>query len=224
MREAIVIDDRTVVTIDNSGCIGEKELDAVHISNEIAAYYAARVALLEQWCAGAEPTHILMSNFTGEQAWFDYEKGIKRLFDEIDKPLPMIKGSTESNFQSLQSGLGLMMIGKIQHETSIENCDWFVVGKPLVGQEVVDQPQFIAKLKEINLLIESGIAQLVWPVGSKGIKAEWQKIFPGRALHCKLDLGKTSGPATAIIVGIGEGKQEQFKRIITVPYEQILLK
>ncbi|RHW38539.1 hypothetical protein D1B33_06585 [Lysinibacillus yapensis] len=224
MRDAMKINETTVVTIDNSGCIGEKRLDAVQVSNTTAAYYSARVALLEQWCAGAEPTHIFISNFTGEYAWFDYEKGIEWVFDEIEKPLPPIKGSTESNFESLQSGLGLMMIGQLQYEVSSENCEWYVLGKPLVGQEVIEQPQNVAKLKEMYFLVTSGIAKTIWPVGSKGIGAELKRIFPENHVECKLDLEKTSGPATAVIVGISRNRKQQFKNAITVPYEPILIR
>lgn len=221
MRNAIKIDETTVVTIDNSGCIGEKELDAVHVSNELTAYFSARVALLEQWCAGAEPSNIFISNFTGDEAWKSYVKGIELAFDEIGLAMPTVHGSTESNFMSLQSGISVMFVGKVQYEISKENLQWFVVGKPLVGQEVIDESQHVAKLKEIYNLIQLKIAKQIWPVGSKGILNELERIFPGRQFECSLDTKKTSGPATAVIVGLSHERIEAFTNQITTICEPI---
>lgn len=221
MRNAIKIDDTTVVTIDNSGCIGEKELDIVHASNEITAYYTARVALLEQWCAGAEPSNIFISNFTGDQAWEDYKKGIQKAFDEIGIAMPAMNGSSESNFNSLQSGISLMVVGKICYEFSKEKLQWFVVGKPLVGQEVIHEAQNVAKLNEIYNLFRLKIANQIWPVGSKGILAELERIFPCRKFECSLHLDKSSGPATSVIVGVQEENITEFKKQVTTCYEQI---
>ena len=223
MRNAIKIDDTTVVTIDNSGCIGEKELDFVHASNELTAYYTARVAILEQWCAGAVPANIILSNFTGNQAWADYEKGIQIAFDEIGLAMPAINGSSESNFDSLQSGISLMIIGKLQFEMTKENLHWFVVGKPLVGQEVIHESQHIAKLDEIYKLFRLKIANQIWPVGSKGILAELEEIFPGHKFECSLDLHKSSGPATSVIVGVQKENINEFKKQVTTCYEHIVI-
>ena len=223
MRNATIINENTVVTIDNSGCIGEKELDAVQVSNEITAYYSARVALLEQWCAGAHPTHIFMANFTSEEAWQDYVNGIKRTFDEIGAQLPLISGSTESNFQSLQSGISITMIGNMQFDGDVRNCHWYIIGKPLVGVEVIEQQHNVAKLKELYDLLKQGIAKKVWPVGSKGIGFELQRIFEHGKYHCSLPLNKTSGPATAVIVAIAEEKVHMFEKMITTSYENIIV-
>lgn len=225
MRNALKIDNNTVVTIDNAGCIGEKEFDIVYASNRLTAYYTARVAMLEQWCAGAHPTHIFLSNFTSDAAWNDYEKGIQQVFDEIGENVPPIKGSTESNFESMQSALSIMMIGKVEFEVNRNHLyNWFVVGKPLVGQEVVEQAHHVAKLHELYKLLKLGIAKQVWPVGSKGIAAECNRIFEGKQYSCKLPLMKTSGPSTSVIVAVDKEQIDLFKEIISVHYEAIHIK
>ncbi|KGR74569.1 hypothetical protein [Ureibacillus sinduriensis] len=215
MRNAIRIDDTSVVTIDNSSCIGEKELDEVHVSNELTAYYSMRVSLFEQWCAGAEPTNIFLSNFSGDEAWAGYCKGIQKAFDEIGVTMPAINGSSESNFQSLQSGISLMVIGKIKFEICTEQLQWFVIGRPLVGNEVITESHHVVKLKEIYDLIRLEIAKHVWPVGSKGILSELGRIFPNRNYECSVDLHKSSGPATSVIVGVPFNKIEEFKSHLT---------
>ncbi|SOC20982.1 alpha-ribazole kinase [Ureibacillus xyleni] len=224
MRNAIKIDKDTIITIDNSGCIGEKEHDYVKVSNEVAAYYSARVSILEQWCAGAQPTHLFLANFTSEEAWGDYEKGFAKVFEEIGEKMPPLNGSTESNFTSMQSGLSLTVVGKIAFEVNEENCDWFIVGKPLVGEEVVNNLNDVAKLNELILLIKLGVVKHVWPVGSKGIKAECKKIFKNNEIECALPLEKSGGPSTCVIVAVDREQLEQFYEIVSVPVEQLIIK
>lgn len=224
MRNAVLVDNQYVVTVDNSGCIGEKELDVVKVSNETAAYYTARVGLLEQWCAGSHPTHIFMSNFTGDEAWKEYEKGIAKAFEEIGEKVPSISGSTESNFLSQQSGISVMMLGKIIRETNEDSCEWFVLGKPLVGQEVIDEAQNVAKLNEIHLLLKLGIAKRIWPVGSKGIGAEVEKLFKGFLVECNLPLDKSAGPSSCVIIAVKKEDVPQLKENVTTPVEQLKIK
>nr|WP_106779940.1 hypothetical protein [Lysinibacillus timonensis] len=223
MRNAILIDQNIVITVDNTGCVGEKEHDLVNTSNELVAYYTARVALIEQWCAGGQPTHIFMSNFTSDEAWSDYEKGIHRVFVEIGERMPTISGSTESNFESLQSGISIMMVGKKIYDNNAEQCSWFIVGKPLVGEEILNEPEHIAKLNELYMLIKMGVIKSVWPVGSKGIRFECEKLFRDYDIECALPLEKTSGPASSVIVAVDRDQLEQFKDSISTIYEEIKL-
>ena len=51
MRNAIDIGNGFIVTTDNSGGIGEKPGDIVAVPDRVTAYFAARVALLEQWAS-----------------------------------------------------------------------------------------------------------------------------------------------------------------------------
>jgi hypothetical protein len=221
MRNATLIDQQYVVTVDNAGCIGEKEQDVVKASNELTSYYCTRVGLLEQWCAGSHPTHLFLSNFTSEEAWKDYEKGIQKAFDEIGEKMPPLSGSTETNFESLQSGISLMMVGKVIRETSAELCEWFIIGKPLVGQDVIDNKEQVASLSEIYVLLKLGIIETIWPVGSKGIGAELERLFSGFNVECSLPLDVSSGPATCVIVGVRKENVNQLEEHITAPIQQI---
>ncbi|MEC1179984.1 hypothetical protein P9B03_15900 [Metasolibacillus meyeri] len=216
MRNAVQIDELTILTIDNSGCIGEKEADAVKVPNEVVAYFAARVALLEQWCAGAEPSHLVLANFTGDDAWADYVRGCQRQFDEIGKALPPITGSTESNFSALQSGLSLTMVGKKCFEPTIVNCHYFVIGRPLVGQQVLEHIHDVANLHELYLLWQTGVIQALWPCGSKGIGAEIV-AFTRQQLGCELNMTASAGPATAVLVAVHESDVEKLYKAMSAP-------
>ena len=63
MRNAIDIGNGFIVTTDNSGGIGEKPEDIVAVPDRMTAYFAARVTLLEQWAAYAEPVTDSYSQF-----------------------------------------------------------------------------------------------------------------------------------------------------------------
>ena len=82
MRNAIDIGDGFIITTDNSGGIGEKVDDVVVVPDRVTAYFAARVALLEQWAAHAEPVAVLIHNFSGSASWENYVQGVTDLFQE----------------------------------------------------------------------------------------------------------------------------------------------
>ena len=174
MRNASPLPNGFVLTTDNSAGIGEKKNDVVSTPDEIVSYFAARVALLEQWAAGANPLSIVVHNFSGSQSWNKYITGIEKLFNEIGINCPEITGSSETNMETLQSAIAVTMLGEIVTE---ENKDvrWYVYGKPSVGEEVIRNSEKIANLKKIREAVSLGLVHQVWPVGSTGIKSECER-------------------------------------------------
>ena len=201
MRDALLLPGGHVITVDNSAAIGEKENDIVKVSNELAAYYTIRVALLEQWSANAEPQAISLANFSGDNAWQPYINGIHQAFKEIGAPMPPITGSTETNMSTLQSGLSITIIGRKLEDTTCASLVWYVYGQPLVGQEVLEQPQAVADLGRIYNGWQRGLVKKVWPVGSSGVAKECERLFPNKMIKIEdLDLHKTAGPATVVLL------------------------
>lgn len=203
MRNATELSNGQIVTVDNAGCIGLKQLDHVQCPNEVAAYYTARTALLEQLCSGSLPEIVLLSNFTGEHVWQEYVNGIERVFMEANLPIPKIVGSTESNFESLQSSFSIAMIGNREFEVT-SNCNyWFIAGEPLVGNELLQTSEKCVPSKWLVEQLQQKKIQYIHPVGSKGLEAEFEKLFPTVA-QTKLDAKKSSGPSTCVIIGTNE--------------------
>ena len=203
MRHEILIDG-FVITSDNSAGIGGKEQDVVKAPDTITAKFAARVALLEQWAAGSEPQAILLHNFSGAAQWDAYIEGIKELFNEAETAFPQISGSTETNMQTMQSGIAVTMIGKQQRPLlPAESLCWFVCGIPLVGEEVLTKWDQAADLALIGKSLGSGVVERIWPVGSKGIARE-AELLMGRQLEITTDSDQHSsgGPATCILIGV----------------------
>lgn len=200
MRNAILLQNGLILTTDNSAGIGEKEADIVRVDDEIVAYFAARVTLVEQWAAESYPISIVMHNFSGNKSWEKYLAGIEKLFVEIDQPCPVVTGSTESNMEMLQSALAVTMIGE-KRQTNSADYIWCIYGNPCVGEEVLMDSDKIADIKKIWDGMASGLVQRVWPVGSAGIKEECQRL----ELPCNLDgwdISKSAGPATSVLLGI----------------------
>lgn len=219
MRNAILVND-LVVTIDNSGCIGEKTQDMVQVPNEITAYFTARTAILEQLCAGAIPVQLVMANFSGDAAWAQYVEGFKRAFTEMGMEIPPLTGSSESNFEALQSAVSLTILGQRTFQRSHENGHYFVVGEPLVGNEVIKNPQKIANLQQLYDGLKEGWIQAIWPTGSKGIGVEIER-FIGAGYTCEGNLHTSAGPSCAVLVAIEESHVRKFQMSMTAPVRNI---
>lgn len=209
-----------IVAIDNSGAIGMKKDDLVHVPYETLAYYSFRVAAMECIAAGGEPTIVMLTNFCGDEAWEELTGGVKKGLEELQLNDMVISGSTESNFKLQQSAVGIMVLGKKsgQSEKEInyqESLKIAVIGKPMVGNEVVEQAGQIAPL-----LLFQKISRLkgvtVWPVGSKGILSEMNHIFKNRKISkdnviTAVDILKSSGPSTCFIVLYEEERETEVK-------------
>lgn len=203
MRHELLIDG-FVITSDNSAAIGEKLQDIVYAPAAVTAKFAARVALLEQWAAGSEPRAVLLHNFSGADQWDAYVAGIAELFAQAHTELPPISGSTETNMQTLQSGIAVTLIGKQQHKQApAEVLRWFVYGIPLVGEAVLAKADQIADLAVIKKAFDSALIERVWPVGSKGIAHEVEQLMGRQPKISTIpDVDSSAGPATCVLVGV----------------------
>ncbi|WP_419960998.1 hypothetical protein [Psychrobacillus sp. BM2] len=209
MRNAISLPNGFVLTTDNSAGIGEKMEDVVSTPDEIVSYFAARVALLEQWAASSTPLSIVVHNFSGDQSWAKYVAGIKKLFNEIGIECPEITGSSETNMETLQSAIAVTMLGERVEENNKE-VRWYVYGKPSVGEEVIRDSDKIANLKKIREALNRGLVHQVWPVGSTGIKGECERLgLDGNLVDW--DIEKSAGPATTVLLGIDILKEKEAK-------------
>lgn len=211
MRNALEIGGDLIVTTDNAGGIGEKTADIVLAPDKLTASYAARVALLEQWAAHAELTAVLLHNFTGAYSWDAYVAGVQEVLDEaglVDVP---ITGSTETNMDMLQSALSVTMIGRERQagpvEEDFQTGQWFIYGEPLVGEEVLAFPEKVASLGKLQTALATGKVTKIWPTGSKGIRAELNRMTTTLRLNealvkpaIDLALEKSCGPSTVVFL------------------------
>ncbi|WP_046179403.1 AIR synthase related protein [Domibacillus tundrae] len=203
-----------IIAADNSGSIGEKEQDAVQAPYEVVGYFSARVALMECIAAGGEPFAVVLQNFSGEAAWKSLYKGIQKAAAELGCELELT-GSTESNFTMQQSASGVVVIGRHVRDTDrIEQgrAKFGIVGKPLVGSEVMAHPNDIAPLSVFRQIAHMNGVYAVLPVGSKGIAYELMQLT-GRSGHCELDMTKSAGPSTCFIAAVNEEVYKQIEEV-----------
>ncbi|WP_257985348.1 ATP-binding protein [Bacillus sp. V5-8f] len=204
-----------------------KEHDAVKVPYDVVGYYSFRVAVMECMASGAVPVSVILQNFCGEAAWTALNQGVQRGLEELGLGLP-VSGSTESNINLLQSALGVNVIGISSREPklqslNLEQLKFAVIGKPLVGQEVIEQRDSIAPLSVFKWLCgQSDI--IVLPVGSKGIRYELGQLVPEiqtEYIQSSLDLDKSSGPSTCFIISYPASKEALIKKMTDPLFQSI---
>ncbi|MGF6950661.1 hypothetical protein QF028_003166 [Neobacillus sp. B4I6] len=221
MRDIITIPfnnmDSLIIACDNSGAIGLKEQDLVQVPYETVAYYSFRVAVMECMAAGGEPISVVLHNFCGNEPWDELVSGIQNGLQELKLSDVRITGSTESNFSLMQSALGLVVLGKksIARTTELaysNQLKFAVVGRPLVGNEVIEQKDQVAPLSDFQMISKIQDV-MVWPVGSRGILYEINQMFPNEEVSKEMvitnvDILKSAGPATCFLAVYDPGQEE----------------
>lgn len=213
--------ENLVVSTDNSGAIGMKPDDVVQVSYDIVAYFSFRVAVMECLAAGAMPISVVLHNFCSEESWGAMNEGIHKGVVELGlNEIPVI-GSTESNFQLLQSAVGITVLGKqdrkdkLVKETIQSSISYAIIGRPLVGNEVMKKNNLVAPLSLFRWMCEQEEITHVVPVGSKGILYKLNQLDPhltSAQLQSDIDLLKSSGPSTCFIIAYHSSFEEKIMK------------
>jgi hypothetical protein len=221
MRDILTIPlneaESIVVSTDNSGAIGMKPDDIVKVPYDIVAYFSFRVAVMESMAVRAKPFSVVIHNFCDDESWELLMKGVQKGISELGlSSLPII-GSTESNFPLRQSAIGMTVLGKVKNEELkeplISSATRFaVIGRPLVGIEVMEQKHLVAPLSLFKWMCEYQGVTHVMPIGSKGILYKLKKLNPkleGGQLNHQIDLAKSAGPSTCFLIAYDEKSEEE---------------
>lgn len=224
-----------VVSCDSSGGIGNKENDIVKVLPEVVGYYATQVALMEILSFGARPITIINTlsvemNDTGKRIINGIEKALEPLNFDMSN---LITGSTEENIPVVQTGMGITILGLVNKKkwtksTTQAGLVSAVVGLPKVGDEVVeDDNKTIMDIARLLELKEKDYIKEILPVGSKGVLYELEQIVKTNNINCKLendiyiDLKKSAGPSTCVIISIEEDKYKKLKYSFPIPVNKI---
>lgn len=208
-----------VVACDNSGGIGTKPHDIVAVSYSTVSYYSFRVAYMECVSAGAVPFSVVLYNFCGNDALGSLMEGIEKGIGELGLEDLAITGSTETNFSLNQSAVGMTVIGRREKKKEVplrftERTKVAVIGKPLVGKEVIEYGGDVAPLRLFQWFSRQEKVLAILPVGSKGILYELRRLFAVGILQfsCELDLKKSAGPSTCFIVVYDETAEDIIRK------------
>ncbi len=216
----------------SSGAVGPKEMDKVKVDGRMLGKFLARVALMDVSATGAFP--VLLSVTLGvekEPTGNAIIEGIRGEARSIGlDPNQVIMENTEDNFETLQTGVGLTVVG-FANEGELrvgKTCPGDIIvaiGKPKVGDEVIvaEVRGEIADLKNITQLSQRKYVHDIWPVGGFGIASEAKMMAYGVGRQLKisevkgLDLNKSAGPATVILATIDKDNLEDLVALIPKP-------
>jgi len=207
-------------------------MDKVKVDGRVLGKFLARVALMDVSATGAFP--LLLSVTLGvekEPTGNAILEGIRGEARSIGlDPNQVIMENTEDNFETLQTGVGLTVVGFANEEELRigKTCpgDLIVaIGKPKVGDEVIaaEARGEIADLKNITQLSQRKYVHDIWPVGGFGIANEAKMMAYGVGRQLKtfevqgLDLNKSAGPATVVLATINRDSLEDLTSMIPKP-------
>lgn len=212
----IDIDDKKsmVIACDSCGSIGDKPSDVFKVDPFITGKYTARVAMLEVLSTGAEIKTIIDNvccemNPTGEKII----EGIKSELKILNSKDIALTGSTEENFPTSMTALGITIIGIVDKEKLKVNnikkeAQIYVVGIPKVGNEIKLPDDEIFSYDNLKYLQSYDKVYEFVIGGSKGILYEAKELAKNNKKdfylkeNLKVNINKSCGPATACIVAI----------------------
>lgn len=227
-------DQTLVISCDSSGGIGNKENDIVQTTPEIVGQFTAQVGLMEMLAFGAHPITIVDTlSVEMEDTGRRILEGIKRALEPLDFDLDnVITGSTEENFPVSVTGIGITIIGIINKDNwerpmTKAGLIAAVVGIPKIGNELLDDKDSIMNIPRLLDLKEKEYIKEILPVGSKGILYELEKMAKTNNISYRLednqfiDLKKSSGPSTCVVISIEEKEYRKFKKEFSIPVNRI---
>src|SRR5699024_7764788 len=149
------------------------------VNYQTVSYYAFRVAYMECVAAGGTPFSIILHNFNDQTVWNELIEGINFGLAEVNLNNIPSTGSTETKFALNQSAVALVIFVKKEIHTdrkvNPETAKRGVIGKPLVGQELLDDESSVAPLSLYKMLATLQSVGLIRPISSKGIKYETER-------------------------------------------------
>lgn len=220
----------------SSGAVGPKEFDKVKVDGKVLGKFMARVALMDVTATGAFP--LLLSVTLGvesEPTGNDIIEGIKREARNIGlDPNQVIMENTEDNFQTVQTGAGLTVVGLANEDElrlgkTMPGDLIVAIGRPKVGIEVIaaEARGEIADLKNVVQLNQRKYVHDISAVGSFGIASEAKMMAYGVGRQLKLnavpelDLEKSAGPATVILATVDPDRLEDLRELIPKPFSVV---
>lgn len=218
-----------VIACDSLGGIGPKPHDSVKTAADVVGKYTARVPLMEVLACGASP-FVVVNTFSVEMepTGTGIIKGITEeiMMAGLSAELA-VTGSTEENAATCQSGLGVTVIGRaVKSELRLgksRSGDLVVcIGQPKVGIEVLDGTKKADPALVIKLLAVPFVREIL-PAGSRGVLHEAELLAAGSGNRLvltpfpEIDLRKSAGPATCVLVTVAEAHFAALRAVTDLP-------
>lgn len=219
------------IACDSCGAIGNKEFDVVKAPPHIVAHQTAKVVLAELLSMGFEPI-VLSDGLAVEMN----DTG-KELIEGFSKALSMLKtckvhmtGSTEENMKTSQTSMGVTCLGicdknKLKYKKTNSNDICILIGLPLVGNEVVNNPDKILDIADYENLYLCDFINEILPIGSRGISSELKGLCEYNNLNFKYtdniiaDVNKSAGPSCCCLVTLHNSNIQKLEKLVNKPVE-----
>ncbi len=199
-----------IIASDISSGIGMQDHDVLHVPYAMVGAFATRVAMLELLCAGGTVKAIqYLVGGAYDTVVVPVIEGIQEELERASIAAP-INGSHESNMIVSTTSVGITALGSGPAEVSCTGEPYaiYVLGRPLVGTEVLDYPEWIVTYEEVRKALAHPSTERVIPVGSRGIRQELDVLrhLQGHGIDTvdieDAVLDHSGGPATSVIVAV----------------------
>jgi len=224
-----------VLANTSSGGIGPKHEDKIKLDGEVFGRLMARTVIIKVLASGAQPI-ALIANLsveffpTGSRIF----QGIREEARKITT-LDVLEGHTEENIKTKQTGIGITVLGigsekELKMSKSVKNDIIAALGVPKVGYEVIEainaNARDIIMVEDVLKLSKMGYVHELIPVGHEGIKGGLKmmahtggyRIRMESKIKEKVDMEKSAGPSTVILITLEEENIARVKRIIKKPF------
>lgn len=217
------------IACDSCGGIGLKEHDVVKASPELTAYHTGKVVLAELMSMGFTP--IIMADGLAvemDDTGRRLIEGFNQVISNLKTTKVHLTGSTEENIKTVQTSMGVTCMGicqkdKLKYKKTEKNDISLLLGLPLVGNDVVNNPDKILDIGDFETLYLCDYIKEMLPVGSRGTAAELDDLCLYNNLNIKyaenisIDLKHSGGPSCSCIVTINEKHIDNIKNLIDKP-------
>lgn len=223
------VDQKLVIACDSIGRVGPKEEDLVQTSGRIVGKLNARVALMEVLAVRATPISVINTlSVEYEPTGKEIIAGIQEEVDILDlTEEDIVTGSTEENIPTIQTGVGITVVGKAAKEelrlANSQSGDLLAaLGLPKVGDEVLESLEEIVNLVDMQRILDLDYIHDILPVGSKGIRYEAELLARLNKLDLKWEekdiaLEKSAGPATVLLLTVPEEYWAELQNLFSKP-------
>lgn len=222
------------VACDSCGGVGSLEMDILKASGRDVGYHTAFVALAETIAIGSKPILIIDTLSISLDSYG--EAVLSGVMDAVREaglnPDKCITGSSEENFTVGTTGMGVTVLGEINSmnfkpSPIDEIYSAVVIGKPLVGSEVLENKNNLLFLSLLTRILKLSYVLDVIPVGSKGIAYEAEQMADELKYSFLEDttltelISKSAGPATCAVAAIKSGFSDKLQSISEIPIIEI---
>jgi len=155
-------------------------------------------------------------------------EGFNEVLSKLKTTKVHLTGSTEENIKTVQTSMGVTCIGicdknKLKYKKTSKNDVCLLIGLPLVGNDVVNNPDKILDINDFETLYLCDYINEMLPVGSRGTATELSDLCTHNMLNFKyednisINLNNSGGPSCSCLITTDEKYVDIIKNLVNKP-------